>query len=359
MPLQTTTIGAYPKPECTPVHDWFLAHLSEEERKASSGLLSNWGPGEYEKALEEAGDRAEPLFLEATRQIIEDQIGAGVDVPTDGEVRRENYIFYQCRRIKGVDFGHVTHKSVRQGAFEADLPTITGPVSLGETRLDEDWRVAQQFTENPVKITIPGPMTISDSIANVHYDDPRRLGADLAEALNVEVMALARAGCRYIQVDEPVFARKPKEALEYGFENLERTFHGVPDDVKRVVHMCCGYPNALDAEGYLKADARSYFDIADAIDQSTIDQVSIEDAHRHNDLKLLENFKNTTIILGVIAIAKSSIETVDEVRARLASALEHIDADRLVAAPDCGLGFLTRQMSISKLEVLSAAAKSL
>lgn len=359
MPLQTTTIGAYPKPECTPVRDWFLAHMSEEERKASRGLLSNWGPGEYEKALEIAGDKAEPLFLEATRQIIKDQVDAGVDVPTDGEVRRENYIFYQCRRIKGVSFEQVTHKSVRQGAFEADLPTITGPVSLTETRLDEDWRIAQQFTKNPVKITIPGPLTISDSIANDHYDDPKKLGADLAAALNTEVLALANAGCKYIQVDEPVFARKPKEALEYGFENLERTFHGVPDDVKRVVHMCCGYPNALDSESYMKADAQSYFDIADAIDQSSIDQVSIEDAHRHNDLSLLENFKKTTIILGVIAIAKSRVETVDEVRDRLKEALDHIEPDRLVAAPDCGLGFLTREMSIAKLRVLSDAAKRL
>lgn len=359
MPLQTTTIGAYPKPECTPVRDWFLAHLTEEERKASRGLLSNWAVGEYEKALDVAGDKAEPLFLEATKQIIEDQVRAGVDVPTDGEVRRENYIFYQCRRIEGVSFDQVTHKSVRQGAFEADLPTIIGPVSLTETRLDEDWRVAQRFTSNPVKITIPGPLTISDSIADDYYGDQRKLVADLAAALNTEILALANAGCKYIQLDEPVFARKPKEALEYGFENLERSFHGVPEGVKRVVHMCCGYPNALDSEDYKKAEAQSYFDIADAIEQSSIDQVSIEDAHRHNDLSLLENFKKTTIILGVIAIAKSRIETVDEVRDRLAAALDHIDADRLVAAPDCGLGFLTREISIAKLNVLSEAAKSL
>lgn len=359
MPLQTTTIGAYPKPKCTPVRDWFLAHMSEEERKASSGLLENWAPGEYERALESAGDKAENLFLEATKQIIEDQVGAGVDIPTDGEVRRENYIFYQCRRLGGVSFETVTHKTVRQGAFEADLPTIVGPITLTKTRLADDWKAAQQFTSNPVKITIPGPLTIADSIANDYYDDPRKLGADLAEALNVEVMALADAGCRYIQVDEPVFARKPKEALDYGFDNLERTFQGVPDEVKRVVHMCCGYPNALDAEDYMKAEAQSYFDIADAIDQSSIDQVSIEDAHRHNDLSLLENFKKTTIILGVIAIAKSRIESVDEVRHRLKHALDHIDADRLIAAPDCGLGFMTRDMAVAKLKVLSEAAKSI
>ena len=358
MPLQTTTIGAYPKPECTPVRDWFLAHMSEEERKASPGLLDNWAPGEYERALESAGDKAEPLFLEATKQIIEDQVGAGVDIPTDGEVRRENYIFYQCRRLGGVSFEQVTHKSVRQGAFEADLPTIVGPITLTSTRLAEDWKAAQQFTSNPVKITIPGPLTVSDSIANDHYDCPKSMGADLADALNEEVKALADAGCSYIQVDEPVFARKPKEALEFGFENLERTFHGVPKNVKRVVHMCCGYPNALDAEEYMKADAQSYFDIAAAIDDSSIDQVSIEDAHRHNDLSLLENFKNTTVILGVIAIAKSRIESVEEVRDRLKAALEHIDADRLIAAPDCGLGFMTRDMAVAKLKALSQAAKS-
>lgn len=358
MSLKTTTIGAYPKPDCTPVHDWFLAHKDEQERNASTGLLENWTPGEYERSLADAGGEAEARFLDATRQIIEDQVGAGVDVPTDGEVRRENYIFYQCRRLHGISFEKTTHKSVRQGAFEADLPTIVGPISLREPRLDEDWRIAQQFTSNPVKITLPGPLTIADSVANRYYDDPKTLGAHLAEALNQEVLALAEAGCRYIQVDEPVFARKPEAALDYGFDNLERTFHGVPGDVTRVVHMCCGYPNKLDAEDYMKADAGSYFTIADAIDQSSIDEVSLEDAHRHNDLSLLERLAKTKVILGVIAIAKSRIETVDEVRGRLLAALDHIDPERLIAAPDCGLGFMTREMAVAKLKTLSDAAKS-
>ncbi len=358
MPLTTTTIGAYPKPDCTPVHDWFLAHKDEEARKASTGLLENWNPGEYEAELARAGERAEELFLQATRQIIEDQVEAGVDVPTDGEVRRENYIFYQCRRLHGISFEEVTHKSVRQGAFEADLPTIIGPITFKTPRLDADWKAAQQFTSKPVKITLPGPLTIADSVANAHYGDPRTLGADLGEALNREVKALADAGCRYIQVDEPVFARKPEEALDYGFDNLERTFHGVPPDVTRVVHMCCGYPNALDAEGYMKADSGCYATIAEAIDRSCIDEVSLEDAHRHNDLSLLERFGKTKVILGVIAIARSRVETVDEVRARLLAALEHIDPERLIAAPDCGLGFMTREMAVAKLKALSQAAKS-
>ena len=358
MPLKTTTIGSYPKPECTPVDDWFMANKSEEERKASKGLLSNWRPGDYEAAIDEAGDEAEELFLKATAQIISDQVNAGIDIPTDGEVRRENYIWYQCRRLNGISFTQTTHKVVRDGAFEADLPTINAPVSLKETRLDKDWRAAQQYTKSPVKITLPGPLTIADSVANQYYDDPKILGADLAQALNREIRNLADAGCAYIQVDEPVFARKPNEALEYGFENLERTFHGVPPEVTRVVHMCCGFPNALDSENYKKADPNAYFQIANTIEDSCIEEISLEDAHRHNDLSLLEIFEKTKVILGVIDIAHSQIETIDEVRDRLLAALEHIDKERLIAAPDCGLGFCSRELAIAKMSVLSDAAHS-
>lgn len=358
MPLKTTTIGSFPKPKSTPVSDWFMANKSDEERKASKGLLENWTPGRYEDALQEAGESAEERFLLATEEIINDQVSAGIDVPTDGEVRRENYIHYQCRRLIGVSFQDVTHRSVRD-AYEADLPTIVSPISLKETRLNIDWKVAQQFTKNPVKITLPGPMTIADSIANSYYSDDKTMGADLAEALNKEVKALADAGCRYIQIDEPVFARKPEEALEYGFENLERTLHGVPKDINRVVHMCCGYPSSLDAEDYKKADRDAYLKIVSAIEDSSIDEVSIEDAHRHNDLMILEKFSKTKVILGVIDIARSRMESVEEVRVRLLEALEHIDPERLIAGPDCGLGFFTREQAINKMKIMSEAAHSI
>ena len=140
MPLTTTTIGAYPKPKQTPIQDWFLGTKSEEERKASKGLLSNWSPGAYEKALESAGADAEKLFLAAIKEVITDQVNAGIDVPTDGEVRRESYVLYQCRFLNGVSFKEVTHKSVRQGAFEADLPTIVAPISSKEIRMHLDWK---------------------------------------------------------------------------------------------------------------------------------------------------------------------------------------------------------------------------
>lgn len=357
--IKTSTIGAYPKPACTPIKDWFPDASDAEAKKKGKGLLQNWKISDYEDSLNEAGEETEARFLQAIREVMEDQASAGIDIPTDGEVRRENYIFYQLRRIEGIDFQTVTHKSVRSGAFEADLPTITGAVSLRNTQLGRDYQSAQQFTDHPVKITLPGPMTITDSIADEFYNDDVKLGADLGNALNSEILALAEAGCRYIQVDEPVFARKPDQALSYGIENLERCFHGVPDGVVRVAHMCCGYPSALDAEDYLKAELSAYRQIADAMDASSIHAVSIEDAHRHNDLDLLEHYKNTTIIFGVVDVAQSRVESVDEIRERLKAACEHIDAERLIAAPDCGLGLMGRELAVAKMRNLAEAAHSL
>lgn len=348
MPLTTTTIGSYPKPAFLPVADWFQ-HPGEEGDVATSS---------YEEKLRAMGDEAEAVFARAAKEVIEDQVGAGIDIPTDGEVRRENYIHYHCRHLEGFDFDKLTPKSLRQGAYTVRLPTITGPVRAGAPFLPHDWKAAQAFTDHPVKPTMPGPMTIADTIVDLYYDDAVKLNRDLAGALNAEVLALVEAGCRHIQIDEPVFARKAGKALDYGFEDLERCWHGVPAGVTKVVHMCCGYPNALDDEDYPKADRQAYFDLAAAIDASCIDAISLEDAHRHNDLALLERFEKTTVIFGAIAIARSRLESVEEVRDRLLAALEKLPAERLMAAPDCGLGYFTRDQAIAKMTVLCTAAKT-
>jgi 5-methyltetrahydropteroyltriglutamate--homocysteine methyltransferase len=201
-------------------------------------------------------------------------------------------------------------------------------------------------------------MTIGDTLADDHYGDARALGADLGDALNSEILALAGAGCRHIQIDEPLFARNLGAALDYGFDHIERCFQGVPEGVVRTVHMCCGYPDRLDNPDYPKAPEDCYVDLARAIDDSSIQAVSIEDAHRNNDLGLLERFTGTTVILGVVAIARSRIETTEEIAERLAGALDHIDQDRLIAAPDCGLGLLGRDLALAKLKNLCAAARS-
>ncbi len=350
MALLTTTLGAYPKPDFVPIPDWFRAEEGPDMQYPTAGYL---------KALADMGAEAEALFARGVEQVVGDQVEAGIDVPTDGEVRRENYIHYHCRHIEGIDFDTLTSKEVRGGAYTAELPSVTGPVRARGHFLVADFKLAQSFTDRPVKITMPGPMTIADTTVNLHYDDEARLGADLAAAINAEVLALAEAGCRWIQVDEPVFARKPGTALAYGVANLDRCFDGLPEGVNRVMHMCCGYPDRLDRDDYPKADSGAYFRLADAVDRTCIDAVSIEDAHRPNDLSLLERFANSKVILGVVAIASSRIETIEEIRARLEAALGHIEAERLIAAPDCGLGLLGRGLARAKLRNLCAAARSL
>ena len=349
MGLLTTCIGAYPKPDYVKLPDWF----NIPDGPDTADPTKQWAA-----AMSALGPDAEDVITRGVGEAVRDQVDAGIDIPTDGEIPRENYIHYHCRHIEGFDFVNLTLKPVRGGTYAANLPTVVGPVKARDTFLAHDWRRAQAFTDRPVKITMPGPMTIWDTNADSFYNDPAKLGSDLAAALNQEVLALADAGCRYIQIDEPVFARRPEEALDYGFENLEKAFHACPDHVTRVVHMCCGYPDRLDHPDYPKADRGAYLQIADAIEQSSIDMVSLEDAHRHNDLKLLEHFQTTSVIFGVVAIAKSQIETVDEISERLQQVLNHIDRERLIVAPDCGLGILGRELSLKKLANMCTAAKT-
>lgn len=350
MPLLTTCIGAYPKPEFVKLPDWFNIEAGPDT--ADPTLL-------WEGAMQALGPDAGKIIDKGVAQAITDQVSAGVDIPTDGEIIRENYIHYHCRHLNGFDFKDLTNKEVRGGTYSANLPTVRGPVSIDQPFLYREWESAQAHTDKPVKITMPGPMTVADTNADDFYHNPAKLGADIADALNKDILRLAEVGCRHIQIDEPLFARKPKEALDYGFENLERAFHNCPAQVTRTVHMCCGYPDRLDHPNYPKADQNAYLKIADAVEYSSINAVSVEDAHRHNDLSLLEHFQNTTVIFGVVAIAKSHIESVEEIQSRLQIALQHIDANRLIAAPDCGLGLLSREQAVAKLTNLCKAASQM
>lgn len=349
MALLTTTIGAYPKPGYMRLPDWF----NQPDGPDSADPTGTWAA-----AMTALGDEAEALIERGVREVVKTQVDAGIDLPTDGEIPRENYVHYHCRHLHGIDFENLTERSLRNGAYSARLPTIRAAVSPRELFLVREWQRAQSCTDRPVKITLPGPMTIGDTTADAFYGDPRQRGAALADALNQEILALADAGCRHIQVDEPLFARRTEDALAFGFDHLERAFQGCPDSVSRTVHMCCGYPNRLDNPAYPKAPQTCYFDLADAIEQSSINAISIEDAHRPNDLALLEQFSTKTVIFGVVAIAKSRIESEQEIAERLRNALDHIDARRLVAAPDCGLGLLGPDLAVSKLRNLCRAARS-
>jgi len=348
MPVKTTCIGAYPKP------DYLQSAWWNEAEQGSSGSDQ---AREFDYSFDRSESIPDNLLDRATCSAVRDQVECGVDIPTDGEQRRENYIHYHCGNIEGIDFGKLTRKVHRNGAAVAELPTITGRVvPKGDHFLDLDFEVAQSCTDRPVKITVPGPVTIIDTTANDFYATERELAFDLADALNFEVRALAEAGCKHIQIDEPLFARNVDAALDYGIECLERCFDGLSDDVTRIMHMCCGYPGHLDDEDYEKAPPGNYGILAKALDESSVDCISIEDAHRHNDLELLKQFSRSTIIFGSIAIASSRIETSEEIAARLTSALNHIDNDRLIAAPDCGLMMLGREVAMQKLMTMCEAA---
>ena len=347
--MLTTVIGAYPKPSFLQLPDWFNAEGGTDTLKPTV---------DYNNAIKKMGEDAESIFLKAAAEVINDQIECGIDIVTDGEVRRENYIHYHCRHITGVDFNTLTEKIARTGNYKCWLPTIVAKVEAQDSFLVHDWKVSQKLSSKPVKITIPGPMTIADTIANTYYKSDDKMGFDLAGVINVEIKRLQKAGCKYIQVDEPLFARKPQQAIDFGIDNLAKCFEGLENtEIEKITHICCGYPDKLDAVNYPKAPLDSYKKIAKALDASLIDSVSIEDAHRYNDLELLRNFTKTKVIFGLIKIASSQIETKEEIENRVLDALNFIDKQQLIAAPDCGLGHLPRQLAIEKLKIMVDVAK--
>jgi len=347
--MLTTVIGAYPKPSYLKLPDWF---------NADGGTDTEYPTKDYQDAIKKMGDDAEHIFQKATKEVINDQIECGIDILTDGEVRRENYIHYHCRHLDGIDFNKLTKKVARTGNYECWLPTIIDTVKAKKPFLVKEWKLAQKMTTKPLKITIPGPMTIADTISNEFYESPKKMGEDLAEAIKVEINRLAEAGCEYIQVDEPLFARKPKEAIEYGIKNLEKCFEGIINKkIDKITHICCGYPDKLDAINYPKASLNSYHEVAEILDNSIIDTISIEDAHRYNDLNLLKKYKNKKIIFGVIKIASSKIDSEKDIYNRVKETLNYIDKERLLLAPDCGLGHLPKELSKIKLKIMSEVAR--
>jgi len=358
--LPTTVIGSYPKPPYLKIPDFF-------QKGAKKAGLLGCNTDAYSDMM--AGlSQAELADLErdimrATRDVIHEQCDCGVENVTDGEVRRENYIHFLCRFIEGIDFQEKTEIQARNGAFTAAVPTIRADVKWrGPLSCAEEWKKSQAVSPVPVKYTLPGPMTIMGSTANAYYKDDKKLAQDLASIVNRHVLELADAGCKTIQIDEPLFARKPDAALEYGIDCLDLCFKGCPAHVDKQMHMCCGYPGHVDQVDYLKADQTAYRRIAPALDSSLVDSISIEDSWCRNDLSLLGLFKNKKVILGAMNVSSSRVETIEEIRERLSEALEHIDAERLIVAPDCGLALLDgekfRHLLKPKLANMCEAAKS-
>ena len=175
MGLITTCIGAYPKPDYVTLPDWF-------QNLDTQDPTSGWA-----EALETMGDEASVILEKGTREAVMDQVDAGIDIPTDGEIARENYIHYHCRHLENIDFIQLTERQVRTGNYSAKLPTVRGPVKPKDLFLTNDWIRAQKVTDQPVKITMPGPLTVADTLVDNYYGDLNKFGRDIAAALNQEV----------------------------------------------------------------------------------------------------------------------------------------------------------------------------
>ena len=345
--LLTTTIGSFPKPKYIPIRDWF------DSARDQSGMNCPKVTSDQTNYLLSNKTNDEHLFRKAISEVIRLQVELGIDIPTDGEMRRENYIHYHCRHLNGFDFHKLEHRVLRDGAYETNLPAIRSKIShSGNFYSAQEFSFNQSVTDKPVKFTIPGPLTIMDTSADCFYNDRIKLNYDLAETVNKEILALVEKGCKFIQIDEPLFARQVNDAETFGFEGIERCFHKVPKDVKKIIHICCGYPDHLDDENYKKADPKCYIHLSKSLELLQIDQVSLEDAHCCNDLSLLELFTNKTIIWGALDVSRSRVETKDEVVNRISKVLEHIDRERLVISPDCGLGLLDTSIAMKKLKIM-------
>eukprot|EP00811_Abedinium_folium_P035833 NODE_8594_length_1483_cov_8.415929.p1 GENE.NODE_8594_length_1483_cov_8.415929~~NODE_8594_length_1483_cov_8.415929.p1 ORF type:complete len:369 (+),score=115.43 NODE_8594_length_1483_cov_8.415929:85-1191(+) len=356
MPLRTTVIGAFPKPEYLKVPDWFQEPFAKDAGQGTRAYTEL-----HSKQSAEEHAELEALTVRAEREVIELQNALGIDVISDGELRRENYIHYFCRSIDGIDFENLTYTVYRNETHHGELPTIRSKLSWrGPLNVAEEWRRAQALSSRAImKYTLPGPMTMIGTLYDAFYgsENERELAADLAAIINMNIRWLVEAGCRSVQVDEPLFARRPQAALDYGICMLDRCFEGIGADVEKTMHMCCGYPQGLDHADFEKASKEAYFLLAPQLAASSIDAISLEDAHCHVDLALLPLFGSKKLILGAMQVASSRVESVEEIENRLNEVLQHVPPERLIVSPDCGLGFLTPELVRQKLGNMCEAAR--
>jgi 5-methyltetrahydropteroyltriglutamate--homocysteine methyltransferase len=273
---------------------------------------------------------------------------AGIDTITDGEIRRESYSNRFATALEGVDADHPATIRTRDGEPRT-VPRIVGPVRWRGPVETRDVEFLRANTERATKITLPGPFTMAQQAANEAYDDFDELVLDLAAAVNAEAHALASAGADVIQLDEPWVRNNPDLARRYAVKAINRALEGLT--VPTVVHLCFGY--AAVVPGSSKPAGYSF--LAELADTSA-EQISIEAAQPKLDLGVLKDLSNKKIMLGVLDLGDPAIETVETVAARIRNALQHVAADRLVLAPDCGMKYMPRATAFGKLKAMADAA---
>lgn len=353
--LMTTTCGSCPK---QPRLRRYAPQFHTKSVWAAEGIRQNL---DFLVALEDDYE-LQWLLNSSTREAIRYLDKIGIDIIAHPEQERANYVDNLLMRITGFDFVNLQWMLVRD-VQETHRPRIIGPIRAPGNALAQDWRISQSFSNagsgRPVKMTFPGPATIINSVFNAYhpYDDTRRLREDLIAALNKEVHGLYDAGCRHFQIDDAYLSRDCELALDHGIEDVERVFYGLPDDATSTLHMCRGYTNELNEAGYKKADKTAYLKLADALDASSIDAISLEDAYEYSDLSLFDKFKRATVVLGSVSVVKTEIEPVESIRARVNAVVERVgDPAKVVLAPDCGGAMLPLKIFSAKIRNMREAA---
>ncbi len=330
--FDTTTAGSLPKP----------AWLAETQK-----LWPQWRA---------AGAELEAAKRDATLLWLKEQEDAGLDIVTDGEQSRQHFVHGFLEAVEGIDFEHKVKMGIRDNRYEAMVPVVVGPVRLKGRVHQAEARLARAHTKQRLKFTLPGPMTIVDTLADRHYGDKVKLAMAFAGLLNQEARALEKDGVDVIQFDEPAFNVYLDEVNRWGIAALERA----AKDLKcaTCVHICYGY--GIDANIKWKAtlggEWRQYARIFPALAKSRIRQVSLECIHSHVPAELMGLLKGKDVLVGVIDVATDRVETPEEVADTIGHALRFVPHERLVCCTNCGMAPMSREVALAKLRALAAGA---
>ena len=330
--LLTTIAGSLPKPS------WL----------AKPGVL--WAPWTLEgPALEEAK-------RDAVLVALKEQETAGIDIVTDGEQSRQHFVHGFLERIEGVDFGRRVTIGIRADRYKAEVPTVTGPLARRGPIHGDEVGFARAHTQRKLKFTIPGPMTIVDTLADEHYRDRRRLALEFARVINEEARELAALGLDVLQLDEPAFNVYMDDVKAWGIEALHRAVEGLR--CRTAVHICYGYgiKANLEWKATLGSEWRQYEQTFPLLAASRIDQISLECANSRVPLELLALLRGKDVLVGAIDVATQTVETPAEVAATIRKALAFVPPERLYPCTNCGMVPLPREVARGKLRALAAGA---
>jgi 5-methyltetrahydropteroyltriglutamate--homocysteine methyltransferase len=331
--LPTTVVGSYPQP------DWLVDRAMLSKSVPRTRMTEMWRiPEVY---LEQAQD-------DATVVAIRDMERAGIDIVTDGEIRRESYSNRFATALDGIDAENPALITARSGQ-KTPVPRVTGKIGRKGAVELRDMEFLRRNTDRAAKITLPGPFTMSQQAKDEFYKDDEALAMALAEAVNAEALELQKAGADVIQLDEPWVRNDPAAARRYAVKAINRALQGIT--VPTVVHICFGY--AAVVPGSTKPSGYSF--LAELADSSA-EQISIEAAQPKLDLGVLADLSGKKIMLGVIDLGDPEIETADVIAERIRHGLKYVSADRLVPAPDCGMKYMPRHIAFGKLKAMSDAA---